>query len=180
LSSFKPITIQGVTYAFEHLAQMTINVAVGKDDAARTFSVLINFSCHCFTDTLDVAVHTPDYHYFHGSERRAFSHSRFERSRTLPAIMEAIDNKRVYFTNQNNYVLIEIVDAAGVKVPYTVFFDMKKGRKGIADVVMTVASAYEKPGMTTKAPTIRFHTLVAKTARGEKPTPTQPQRIKRK
>jgi hypothetical protein len=68
----------------------------------------------------------------------------------------------------------------GEKVPYTVFFDMKKGTKGVADVVMTISSAYVKEGMTQRASPIRFRTLVAKVAKGEKPTISIPQKIRHK
>jgi hypothetical protein len=176
---YKSITIKGATYGFDHLVPMKIDVGVGSGADARTLSVLINFSCHCFTDKLDPGVHTPDYHYIHEGDQRAFSHSRYTHSLGLPDILKAIERRRVYFTRQSNYVLVETVDENGVKVPYTVFFDVKKGSKGGADVVMTVVSAYVKPDMTTSAPTIRFATLVGKTFRGEKPTATSPQQIKK-
>jgi hypothetical protein len=178
VSTFRPIIIQGTTYEFGHLVPMTITVTVGKEAEARDYSVLVNFSCHCFTDTLDPAIHTPHYH--HDGERRAFSHSRYTQSLGLPDIIRAIGNRRVYFTFQNNYVLIETVDEAGESVPYTVFFDLKRGTKGVANVVMTIASAYVKRDMTPSASPIRFHTLVAKIARGEKPTVSQPQKIRGK
>lgn len=174
MSVFKSITIQGAEYNFEHLVPITIEVTAGKDAQARTYKVLVNFSCHCFTQELDDQIHTPDYHYVHENERRAFCPVRYELSRGLPDIIREIGNKRVYFTWERNYVYIEQVDDQGEVVPYTIFFDVKRGNKGVADVVMTIVSAYAKPGMARQASPIRFPMLIAKTARGEKPTISKP------
>ncbi len=181
MTTFKSITIQGVTYDFAHLGPMTIDVTVskGKPDE-KTFSVLVNFGCHCFTEEHDPAIHTPDYRYEHEKELRAFCPNRYARSQGLRDIITGIGNRPVFITLQNNYMLVEMITDAGVSVPYTIFFSMEKGKKRTADVVMTVVSAYDKPGLADKAPKVGFATLVAKTAKGEKVTLTAPQNTKRK
>lgn len=181
MTIFKSITIQGVTYDFYHLVPLTIDVTVakGKQDE-RTFKVLVNFGCHCFTEEHDAARHTPDYRYAHNGELRAFCPDRYARSLGLPGIIQGAASRPVFITRQNNYMMVEMITEAGAKVPYTIFFDVERGKKGVADVVMTVVSAYDKPGLVDKAPKIGFSTLVAKTFKGEKVTPTTPQGIKRK
>lgn len=180
MSAFKSIKIRGTTYGFDHLLPLTIEVAADKDDPSRKLTVLINFSCHCFTDALDKATHTPDYHYIHEGDERAFSLARYQHSLSLPDILKAIENKRVYFTHEKSFVLVETIDEAGAKVPYTVFLDVKKGNKRGIDVVVSIVSAYAKPDMTSWASPIRFKTLVWKIHRGEKPTPTpNKQRIRK-
>lgn len=181
MTSFKSITIQGVTYDFSHLVPLTIDVTVakGKKDE-RTFKVLVNFGCHCFTEEHDPARHTPDYRYHHDGELRAFCHARYARSQALPGVIQGAARRPVFITRQNNYMMIEMITDAGVKVPYTIFFSVERGKKGVADVVMTVVSAYDKPGLVDKASKIGFGTLVAKTYKGEKVTPTTPQNVKRK
>jgi hypothetical protein len=178
---FKSITIQGVTYDFNHLMPMTLAVTVraGKPDE-KTFSVLVNFGCHCFTEEHNPDTHTPDYRYEHDGEVRAFCQHRYARSQGLPGIINGVGNRPVFITQQNNYMLVEMTTHDGATVPYTIFFSMERGKKGRADVVMTVVSAYDKPAVTDKAPKVKFGTLVAKTSRGEKVTPTTPQRTKRK
>jgi hypothetical protein len=180
LSGFKPITIQGTTYDFAHLAPLTLVIPIGDGDKRQEFKVLFTFGCHCFTETLDEERHTPDYHVHHDGETRAFCIHRYTRSLELVRIINGIGNKKVYFTYQTSFMLIELINEAGQTVTYTVFLEPKRGTKAVADVVVRVVSAYDKAEMPKKAATIKFHTLVAKVARGEKPTPPSPHHIKRK
>jgi hypothetical protein len=83
---FKPKTIRGVFYDLAHVDPMRF--IVNHND--KTFAVKVIFSCHCFTEELDPAIHTPDYHYVHETERRAFSVMRYDLSKQLPALISSL------------------------------------------------------------------------------------------
>ncbi|MGD9668848.1 MAG: hypothetical protein AB7U75_07275 [Hyphomicrobiaceae bacterium] len=180
MTTFKSIKIKGTVYDFAHLEPITLDVTIGQGDKAETFRVLVNFGCHCFTTTYDAAVHTPDYRYTHGSELRAFCPERYAYSKGLPDILNGIGNKKVFFTWENNFLHVELIVEEGQSIQYAIFFDLKRGTKGKAHVIMTVVSAYEKPELTDRLSAIKFHTLVAKTARGEKISIPNPTTRKRK
>jgi hypothetical protein len=54
----------------------------------------------------------------------------------------------------------------GVNGPYAVFFNVQKSKQANLDVVLFVASAYEKPNLVKAMPAISFTALIAKASRG--------------
>ena len=144
---------------------MTLNVA--PDDKPETIpvSVLVNFSCHCFTEKFDC---DPAFEYRHGREVRSFDEQRYALSLNLPSIIQAIIDKKVFFTRETNYLSVELVDHDGMQIRYTVFFDLKRARDADHDLVMTVESAYIKEALPRHLDKIRFRILVGKIARGQK------------
>ncbi len=177
MSHFKSKTMRGVVYDLTHLDPMQFHVTHND----KTFAVRAIFSCHCFTEELDPAVHTPDYHYVHEAERRAFSIVRYYLSKQLPALISALGAGTVYHSNIGNYFLLRQNAAVAHPGTYVVFFNVIRATKdNTFDVVMYVQSAYLKPNMADWASPIRFATLVDFTARGLKPPQGKRMQIKRK
>lgn len=174
---FKPKTIRGVVYDTAHLDPLQFKVV----QKHKIFEVKVIFSCHCFTEELDTVVHTPDYHYVHEAERRAFSVVRYKLSKQLPALISSLGAGTVYHSNIGNYFLLRQNAVAAHSGIYVVFFNVIRATGGNSfDVVMNVQSAYLKPNMADWASPIKFATLLDFTARGLKPPQGKRMQIKRK
>jgi hypothetical protein len=182
MAVFRPITFRGTRYDFEHLEPMELEVketSSGKSPK-KILRVLVNFGCHCFTEEYDVKKHTWEDRYVHEDERRAFSPIRYERSKNLREFVKGLGNKTAYVTRQNNYVTVQRSREAGATTRYAIFFTVEKGPQDGADVIVTIASAYDKPNLTRTAPCINFSTLVAKTHKRERVQPATPSYIRKK
>ena len=127
--------------------------------------ILINFSCHCFTKKWEG---DPALEYRHGNEVRSFDEERFALSHNLPIMIQAIADKKVFFTRETNYLNVEFADHDGRRVAYTMFFDLKRARDSVHDLVMTVESAYIKLALPKHLDKIRFRILAGKIAKGQK------------
>lgn len=173
--TFKGKTIAGVHYTLDHLNPFSFDLLHNENK----YIVHVRFGCHCFTEKLTSA-HTPDFHYTHESEKRAFCIERHSLSKGLPDIIKSLGNHTVYLTNQNNYFTLKQSTQSTPAGPYLVFFNAHKATKKGADVLINVESAYLKPGMADRASPIKFTTLVEKTALGQKVPRGQPVVIKRK
>ena len=170
---FKPKRIKGVTYALDHLDPFQFALANGDD----SFTVEVHFSCHCFTEDIGPH-HTPDLHYTHNGERRAFDMVRYGHSKLLPGLIASLGNRSVYYTKQVNYFFLR--DLPNVDGAYVVFFDPAKAKKKGVDVLINIQSAYCKPGMTDRAAPVKFTTLVEATAKNKVVNRGPIQQIKRK
>lgn len=181
MAVFRPITIRGRRYDFEHLEPIELDITAGSGGKSpKTFRVLVNFGCHCFTEEYDVTKHAREDRYMHEDEYRAFCPIRYEHSKNLPEVVKALGKKNAYVTQQSNYMIVQRRTEAGATIRYAIFFTVEKGPKHGADVVVTIASAYDKPKLTRIAPCINFSTLVAKTHKGEKVKPPTSSYIRKK
>lgn len=161
--NFRNKTIKGTTFDLSHLNPFEISVSP-KAPKAPVFRVGVSFNSHVFTRNL-VAADSPDLRYRDGNEERAFCIERYELSLRLPSIILAAAHRKAYFSAERNYLLIDGID--GVAGPYAVFFSMTRAKRPPVDARMFVVSAYAKPALPRRLPSISFATLVAKTARGE-------------
>ena len=175
MAFFKSKTIRGQVYDLDHLDPFDFEIVVEGEPIV----VHVEFSCHCFTETLNVA-HTPDLRYSHGGETRAFDIQRHGLSKKLPDIIRTLGTRSVYHTLQGTFFVIRDEDIEGLKVPYLVFFSAFKAKNGKVHVNLIVRSAYLKPGMTEYAAPVRFSTLMRFTRDGKKPPLGPKQQLKRK
>lgn len=177
MAHFKAKTVRGILYDLAHLDPLQFDVSHND----KTFTVRVVFSCHCFTEELNTATHTPDFHYVHETERRAFSVVRYELSKQLPSLITSMGSVTVYHSNIGNYFLLRQNAAVAHLGTYVVFFNVIRATKdNTFDVVMNVQSAYLKPNMADWASPIKFTTLLDFTSRGQKPPQGTPMKIKRK
>ena len=161
--TFRNKTIKGQTFDLSHLAPFEISVTP-KAPNAPVFRVGVSFNSHVFTRELRPE-DSPDLTYRDGAEVRAFCVERYDLSRRLPTIILQAAIGKAYFSAERNYLLIDEID--GVSGLYAVFFSMVRAKRPPVDTRMFVVSAYAKPALPKRLPSISFATLVAKTARGE-------------
>ena len=159
------VTIAGRVYSTAHLQSFTVNVTP-KADGAPTFKVYVSFSSHCFTKEWDDGYPVSHKVRYNG-EDRCFCQIRHGRSLHLPAIIRRGVTGRVYFSQRQNYLIVE--NLPGMNAPYAVFFNIEKANSKEFDAAMFVVSAYEKPDLppVNQLPAITFATLVSKTVHGK-------------
>ncbi|MBZ9822369.1 hypothetical protein [Mesorhizobium sp. CA4] len=154
-------TIQGVSYDLRHLHPFTFDVTP-QAQGAPTYRVRVTFGLHTFarewreTDTSDFRV-------VDGTDLRCFCVDRHRLSLNLPAMITG--SAKAHFSQQHAYLVFRNVPEC--QGPYVAFFTMQRATTRGIDAVMSVVSAYEKPNLPTRLPSIGFATLVAKTAKGE-------------
>ncbi|PDT01416.1 hypothetical protein CO666_25290 [Rhizobium chutanense] len=169
MAKFKDKTINGATYAMGHLEDIVIQVQKG--DA--TFKVLVTYSCHCFTEELKPH-HTPDFHYVHKHEKRAFCLVRHGLSHNLPNYIANLLGRPVYLTKQTNFFFIRSNGGN-----YVVFFALRPARNPRYDAILTVQSAHLRTNFTRKAQPVTFDDLVEAKVKNTPVTPGRKQTIKR-
>ena len=156
---------EGQVYGLSHLDPFTLLVSV----AETNFKVRVSFYHHCFTEKWDTIIHSPDYRYVaqNGSDLRAFNLERYELSKSLPDIIRRMPTGKVCFTNEQNFLKVNIIDHNGEAQKYVIFFKIIPARSRSHDVAMLVQSAYIKESLPKNIDKIRFTTLVRKVAAGE-------------
>ncbi len=93
----------------------------------------------------------------------------------LPRIVRDASSGPAFFSKDKNMLLVEkLPSLAG---PYAVFFNVKPSTQASVDVVIFVASAYEKPLLAKALPAVPFTALIAKVSKGH--TPFKPKRLTR-
>jgi hypothetical protein len=166
VSGFGPFARGGKSYSFDHLRPLTLHVAPDNKPETRSLVIRVNYSCHCFTEKHDPS--RPELTYAHAGETRSFDEARYSLSLNLPGIISAISDRKVLFTRDTNYLIVETLDHSGAPVRYAIFFDLKKARDSQNDLIMTVESAYIKTALPKHLDKIRFRILAGKVAGGRK------------
>jgi len=167
---FAPLLVAGQTIDFAHLEPFQFTIAT----TARPKGAVVDvrFSNHCFSDAYDPARHPNPVDVWDRGQRRAFDQSRYDLSRGLKPIIEALPAASVFQTPEANFV--RIVPPGDDAQEYRIYFNVKRGGGAVdADVSLFVESAYYpdgrkpllKPSQMTK---VKFALLVDKTVRGEK------------
>jgi hypothetical protein len=158
-------TIRGTVYDLCHLNPFTVNVTP-KAEGAPTYVVHVTFGSHTFTKEWDPS-YTPDLRFIDGTEVRCFCPDRHGYSLQLPTIVRQGVFGRAYFSQGQNFLLVESLP--GLSGPYAVFFNVKPAKMPGVDAAMFIVSAYEKPGLPPKSrlPAITFPTLISKTIAGQ-------------
>jgi hypothetical protein len=143
---WKPFTFGGECYDLSHLHPHTCRYqqpAKG-DKPARTYTVDVIFSLHCFTrglfdnETVDDAMCYAD-----DRETRRFDFERYELSKQLPGIIEELGKRKCYHTGHDNFFSVALIDANGQSVEYDIFFTASRSsRKGVVNLY--VQSAYKR------------------------------------
>jgi hypothetical protein len=142
-----------------------MDIAPDSNPRTKRLSILVNFSCHCFTERFGGLEATA---YRYRGELRSFDEPRYALSFKLPGIIRAIADKKVLFSRETNYLIVELTNQDEMPVRYAVFFDLKKASDARHDLVMTIESAYVKDALPKHLDKIRFRILAGKIARGEK------------
>ena len=175
MADFKNKIVGGVIYDLSHLDQFLLSLEIDKS----TYAVEIAFSSHCFTEKLQPH-HTPDLRYSHDGEHRTFNVARYELSKSLRGMFQALGNRTVYRSERRDYFVFRDVDISSEKIPYITFFNVIRSTKKGVNVRLIVTSAYLKPGMSRRASPVKFTNLIDSIATGKPLRAGQKQTIKRK
>jgi len=169
MTLWRPVAINGKTYDLQHLHPFSLELSISDGPIEFACRIRVSFNSHCFTETLDKAVHTPDLHYQDGSEWRAFCLARYEHTKLIRPAIEAAKDQRVYFSNDRNFMIVETVTELGVRCPYPIFFDLRKSNQQGYKLAMFVVSAYPKSDLPAKnrLSPIQFSTLARKIVKGQ-------------
>ncbi len=140
---WRPFAHRGRNYDLSHLwPQNRVFVQLAKDDKPeRRYSVRIEFGLHCFTRGLKER-EIPDKAllYSDAREDRVFDFERYELSKLLPEIVEQLPRRKCSHTGHKNFFCVEVVDRAGNRVSYYVFFESSRVAGG--GLRLFVQSAY--------------------------------------
>lgn len=169
MAKFKDKKINGATYTMGHLDDSVMQVQKGNE----TFTVLVTYSCHCFTEELQPR-HTPDYHYVHKHEKRAFCTVRHGLSHNLPNYIASLLGRSVYLTQQTNFFFIRSNGGN-----YVVFFAVRPAKDPKYDAILTVQSAHLRSNFIRTAKPVTFDDLVEAKVKNIPVNPGPKQTIKR-
>ena len=175
MSYFKDMCIGNTTYDLRHLDPFKLSIQF--ED--KSYTVLVRFSCHCFTERLDADEQDGRAVYKHKEEKRLFSVDRYELSRSLPGMIRSLDNcnMTVYHTRQGSFFFAR--NASPLTPCYMVFFRAYKAKKKGIDVIVDVVSAYPKDHMVRRASPVKFPRVIDATAKGRPPPLGPTCRVKR-
>lgn len=160
---WRPFAHQGKNYDLSHLwPQNRVFIQPAKDNKPeRRYCVEIEFGLHCFTRGFKDG-ETPDKAllYSSASETRVFDFERYELSKLLPQIVEQLPADKCSHTGHGNFFCIEVVDNAGNRASYYVFFESSRVAGG--GLRLFVQSAYIRAD-SLKAKPISFFVILFNT-----------------
>jgi hypothetical protein len=140
------------------------------ESIGRDLRIDVMFTNHCFTVAFDEGVHEDAVRIMDHKQARAFDQQRYEHSRLLPAIVNALPDSKVHQTPEfRNYVYYgqaPLGDGRALQM----FFRIKRSKRPGYDLDVVIESAYVANELASrKRPNaIRFRILALKVLRGEK------------
>jgi hypothetical protein len=158
---------QGVEYDLSHLRPVWLPVPL---NVAGTIdiSMHVSYSCHCFSEEFDHAIHQEHHRYAFAGEVRAFNVMRYDCSTQLPAVVNALLKGKVYRASNDNYTYVAHITLENLIHPYSVFFHLKKDAQSsnvAPKLRMHIQSAYISPlKVSTGAQSWRFRSLAGRVA----------------
>jgi len=168
-----PHSIGGRIYELSHLHPFRYPLLLPErpNHPEREVEIRVAFSAHAFTTGCSIA-ESPDYHYSTGPrDLRKFCPNRYEFSKLLPDVVRSLDGRKCFFTDRNNYFVVELPETLPTGFEYWIFFDVRGVAKPDA-VLLFIQSAYA--GDTRKSPysrrreKVRFRMLVSKALEGRR------------
>lgn len=137
-----PFNHNNVVYNLDHLHPKTVTfVQPAKGNLPeQTYVVDVEFGLHCFTrerkDTDDIALIYSD-----AREQRVFDFHRYDLSKHLPDVVDALHRRKCYHTKHGNFFTIEIIQEEGKASQYEVYFTLSRSSKrGVLN--LSLQSAY--------------------------------------
>lgn len=127
-----------------------------KDKPEIRYSFIIEFGLHCFTRGLNAHQSEQwkdvpeDIIYSDSRERRIFDFHRYELSKQLPEIIKKIDGKSCFHTGKENFFIIELIDEAGDKKEYEIYFKAARAIKNSLKLFIQSAYVRDKKHRTSQ------------------------------
>jgi len=176
------LVVDGACYSLTHLqdAEYRFRIpAIGKYPELEII-LLVIFSSHCISwgpsrgDEIDFSIHGEDRCVIdEQGVHRCFDAARYALSLHLPGIFKTFVERDCLFTGRRNWLMVEVLDPAGERQEYEIFFRIKKqtGHK----LRIFVESAYvrdphrsiKQPSPISRRDRVSAKILMAKTLRGE-------------
>ncbi|WP_176049550.1 hypothetical protein [Burkholderia sp. BCC1644] len=176
-SPFPPTRYRGESWDLSHLRPMTFTCDL---ETGFDVTVLVLFSCHCFTRSFTWDPRTrdaipDDEIYDDGREVRVLCADRYRASRQLLRdVIAGLATRRIVVANerQPNFVTVEAVSSDGMPRVYAVFFEVSKDRTRKRRLILRVQSAYMLDGDLTRrqreARKVALRTLLRASLEGRK------------
>ena len=169
---WKTFALEGAEYDLSHLHPFAFEFVVPEKDGKPEQKYLINvsFSLHCFTRGFKEGEIAPDEQcYADSREKRIICLDRHALSLELPKIIRNVGQRKCFHTGHDNFVTIELIDKAGEKHDYTVFFAVSKAGKG-KGLNLFVQSAYvaDRIPLKSKSKPIKFMVIAHNKAHNKK------------
>jgi hypothetical protein len=141
--NWRPFEYHGQLFDLSHIHpfEYVFERPATEQSLAERFRVSVRFSSHCFTrkPELEEAV-DPELIYPYDTERRLFDPSRFLLSYHLPELIRNLSSKRVRQNfGRHKFFTVELVDDAGVRIEYDIFFRLVKVGKGMLELIVETA-----------------------------------------
>ena len=162
------------TYDLTHLHPCTLvyERPAENDKAAEIYNVDVIFTLHCFSRELKPGEGCDNsLMYSDGYESRVFDFRRYELSKRLPEIIQALPDRKPYHNNnRRNFFTIEVVTENGASVEYDIFFKVKKKAKGRLEMIVETAFVRDPDYDSTRpaGKPIRFWIILHNTLNNKK------------
>jgi len=137
---------QGEQYALTHLqaTQFSLLLQEHKNNPELEILIDIRYSNHCYSEgEPDIEGRECDF-YDHNNWPRWFNPGRHETSLLLPGLVQEIHKKKCLFTGKHNWLVIEVQTLEGERVPFHVYFAIRKNKHVDNCLYITIESAYLK------------------------------------
>lgn len=128
---WKPFEINGKIYDLTHLHPKTLVFKQeAKDDKPeRTYQIMVIYGLHCFSRKIGDTDTDERYFYSDDREKRVFDIDRYAMSEALPAIIDALNQKKCFHTGHGNFFIVELINNDGNNAEYEVYFKVSKSSK---------------------------------------------------
>lgn len=116
-------------YDLSHLHPFSFDfVVVAKDgNPEQRYGIDVIFSLHCFSRGIaEGTAYLADLAYADSREVRLFDEQRYRHSLRLPEVIRSIGDRRCFHTGHDNFFTVELIDAEGERVEYTVYFKLSR------------------------------------------------------
>ncbi|RYG97432.1 MAG: hypothetical protein EON58_09765 [Alphaproteobacteria bacterium] len=168
---------QETDYDLGHLDPFEYDLVVPAKDGKpeRSYRLNVSNSMHCFTRGARKGESMPaELSYRDSRETRIFEFDRYAQSKLLPEIVRSLAERKCHHDAHGNFYVFEIIDSAGTKQYYSVFFTLSKAGKkaGLNLFITTAHTRPEQPYAKNEKP-VRFNVIVHNiwTGKGVKPAP---------
>lgn len=154
--TWKPFAHEGASYDLSHLHPFvhTFEQSEQYGKPARSYSVQVIFSLHCFTRSADGMEDSKGpLGYADSRETRIFDFGRYAQSRQLPEIVRALPTSACYHTNHGNFFTVRLLNpATGQEDTYEVYFTASRSSSKAVPLNLFVQSAYVRDRLHANRP----------------------------
>jgi hypothetical protein len=136
--------IADAVYDLSHLHPFSFDFVVAAKDGKpeQRYGIDVIFSLHCFSRGIRAGeVFLADLAYADSREVRLFDEQRYTHSLRLPEVIRSIGERRCFHTGHDNFFTVELIDAEGQRLEYTVYFKVSRA-PGKGRLNLYVQSAY--------------------------------------